>query len=141
MKRLFLLLLFFVFLLSGCNLHLPKPNPGYIILSKEPITEENVNQIQSSGEFLTRQRIYYLLICAKSLTNPNLRLQVVKLDFKYPTYKMEIPYAVDIERGANLHYVSDYFVLNRAGRYFVRIFSHDDFQRPLAETEFEVVDR
>lgn len=122
-------------LLSGCI-----EKDAAIFLSDSPINLNNLSSLQENPVFKVRQKIYFTLVSKKPIESAVLRLQTIKLDNKYgyPIAQMEIPYAIDIERGSNQHVVSDYFVLHQDGNYFIRIFSLDNLESPIARTEFFV---
>jgi len=137
--RLFLpLIIITIFLLSGCI-----KQDAAIFLSENPVNLNNLATLQESPTFKVRQRIYFTLVSKQPIESPVLRLQTIKLDnkYNYPIPQMEIPYAVDMERGSNPNVVSDYFVLHQDGTYFIRIFSLDNLDKPIAEAEFFVEKR
>lgn len=127
-----------VLILSSCG----KQNI-FLFLSNKPINLNNFTHIPEMPVFYTGQRIYFTLVSKKDIESPVLRLQTIKLENKYgyPISQIEIPYAVDIERGKNKKVVADYFVLHQDGNYFIRIFSLDKLNRPLIQTEFIVKKR
>jgi len=134
-KTLFFICLIAVLLLSACN-----KQEAAIFLSDSPINSNNWGYLQENPAFKARQKIYFVLASKKPIESPILRVQTIKLDNKYgdPIPQMEIPYAIDIERGENQHVVTDYFVLHQDGTYFIRIFSLDNLNKPIAEAEFIV---
>jgi len=136
MKKLLFLICFMpVILLSGCI-----EKDAAIFLSDSPVNLNNLNCLQESPVFKVRQKIYFALVSKEPVESPILRLQTIKLDNKYgyPIPQMEIPYAIDMERGSNQHVITDYFVLHQNGNYFIRIFSLDNLDKPIAEAEFFV---
>ena len=125
-----------LFLLTGCVIE----KDAAILLSSEPIDPQNFNFLNKQPVFTVRQNIYYILLSKKPIRNEKLRLQVLKVELKGPIYKIEPAYGIDINRGEQEHYVTDYFTLHKAGDYFIRIFSFDDLEYPIAETQFKVED-
>ncbi len=109
-----------------------------ILLSPEPIDPDNFTFINKFPVFKQRQRIYYILASKEAIESETLRLQVLKIDRKEPYFKIGYAYCIDINRGDNRHYVTDYFTLHREGTYFIRIFSTDEPEFPIAQTEFVV---
>ena len=111
-----------------------------LLLSSEPINRQNISIVPEKPSFSERQKIYFLLLSKEPIECPVLRLQVLKFENKYgyPISKVDIAYAIDIERGENKNAVSDYFVLQESGDYFIRIFAADNFRTPLVEAEFSV---
>ena len=128
MKKLILTLFLCVFLLTSCVWD----KDAAIFLSTEPSFSSN------QLVFKQRQKIYYALVSKEPIESEKLRLQVLRIDKISPSYKLEFAYGMDINRGAQKHYVTDYFTLHKAGTYFIRIFSFDNLENPLAETEFTV---
>ncbi|OGH99695.1 MAG: hypothetical protein A2039_06005 [Candidatus Melainabacteria bacterium GWA2_34_9] len=133
-----LLIIAVILLLSACD-----KKEAAIFLSADPISLNNLATLQESPTFKERQRIYFALVSKQPIESTVLRLQTIKLDnkYNYPIPQMEIPYAVDMERGSNPNVVSDYFVLHQDGTYFIRIFSLDNLDKPIAEAEFFVQKR
>ncbi|MEI8388477.1 MAG: hypothetical protein WCG23_01200 [bacterium] len=135
--RKFLFLIFFIpiILLSACN-----KEDVAIFLNDSPISLSDLESLQEKPVFKVRQKIYFLLLSKQAIESPVLRLQTIKLDNKYdyPLPQIEIPYAVEIERGPNPHAVTDYFILHQDGTYFIRIFSLKNLAKPIAEAEFIV---
>lgn len=137
MKRVFLAIIIPLVLLTSCVFK----KDAVILLGPEPIEPGNLQFIDKKPVFKQRQRIYYILISQKPIENPKLRLQVLKIDRKAPYFKLEPAYCIDLPRGAQEHYVADYFALHGAGTYIIRIFSFDDFENPIAWSEFVVEDK
>lgn len=134
-KILFLTFLLPVLLLSACL-----KQQTAIFLNDTPVSSSNFSELPDNPVFNTGQKIYFALVSKKPVECPVLRLQTIKIENKYGDSidQIEIPYAVDIERGENKNIIEDYFVLYQDGRYFVRIFSKDNLRKPIAETEFIV---
>lgn len=124
-----------ILLLSACN-----KKEAAIFLSSNPINSSNFATVEEQPVFKERQRIYFVLASKQPIESPVLRLQTIKLDnkYNYPIPQMEIPYAIDMERGSNPYIVADYFILHQDGNYFIRIFSLDNLDKPIAEAEFFV---
>ena len=134
-KLLFFVCLMPILLLSACN-----KQEAAIFLNDSPITRNNLANCALNPTFKVRQKIYFALVSKQPIESPVLRLQTIKLDNKYgyPIPQMEIPYAVDMERGSNPNVVTDYFVLHQDGTYFIRIFSLENLDKPISEAEFFV---
>lgn len=125
-------------LLSGCI-----KKDAAIFLSDSPVNLNNLSVLQENPVFKVRQKIYFVLVSKKPIESPILRIQAIKFDNKYgyPISQVEMPYAVDMERGSDQHVVTDYFVLHQDGNYFIRIFSLDNLDNPIAQAEFFVQKR
>lgn len=134
MKKILLTLFLSLFLLASCTWE----KDAYILLGKEPIDPNNFEFVNKYPVFNKYQRIYYILLSKEPIESEKLRLQVLKIDRKHPYFQVEPEYVIDINRGEQKHYVTDYFVLHKTGTFFIRIFSFDNLDLPLAETEFLV---
>ena len=134
MKKIIFILVTCLFLVTSCD----RTKDAAVFLSIKPVTPGSLSYINRYPVFKVRQRVYYILVSKKPIKNTKLRLQVLKLDKKYPFYKIEPAYGIDINRKQDRYYVTDYFVLHKAGDYVIRIFSYDDLEKPVAETEFSV---
>lgn len=134
MKKIILALIVSVFLLTSCVLD----RDAYILLGNEPIDPNNFEFVDKQPVFNQRQRIYYILLSKEPIENPKLRLQVLNVERKFTYFKVEPAYVIDINRGPHKHYVTDYFTLHQSGTYTIRIFSFDNLDLPIAETEFVV---
>ncbi len=131
-------LIIMIFSISGCD-----KQEAAIFLNDTPITQNNFSNVRQNPAFFIGQRIYYILISKEPIESPILRLQTVKImqKYGYNIPQIEIPYAIDIERGTNPHITNGYFVLHQDGNYFVRIFSLENLDKPIAEAEFLVEKR
>ena len=73
MKKWFLILLFFITIVStGCK------EKSYIVFNREPITPENVLDVDYS--FKTGERVYYLITLPEPVLTRQLYVQVFKRD-------------------------------------------------------------
>ncbi len=134
MKKLFFAIITCFFLITGCD----REEDAVILLSDHKIDPSNFTHENRYPVFKQRQRIYYILASKEAIEDTKLRLQVIKLDMKYPYYAIEVAYGTNINRGKEKYYVTDYFVLHKAGNYVIRIFGFSDLQKPIAEAEFLV---
>ncbi len=134
MRKILLAVILCLFMLSSCGFE----EDAVILLGKQPIDPSNLTYINKYPVFKQRQRIYFILIAKEPIEDKKLRLQVLKLDMKYPYYAIEVAYGTDINRGSEKHYAKDYFVLHKPGNYVIRIFGSSDMEDPLAETRFMV---
>jgi len=134
MKKLAITVFFSLFLLTACIWD----KDAVILLSPEPIEPGNFEFYDKMPVFTSLQKIYFILLSKEPIESEKLRVQVLKIDRKYPAFKVEPAYCVDINRGPEKHYVMGHFVLHSDGNFFIRIFSHDNFELPIAETEFLV---
>ncbi len=123
-----------IFLITACD----REKDAVILLGNEQIDPSNFVFQNTQPVFKPRQKIYYILVTKEPIESEELRIQVLKLDQKYPAYKIEVAYGRDINRGSQKNYVTDYFILHKEGNYVIRIFSHDNFDKPISETEFLV---
>ena len=110
---------------------------GLILFNTQSITEYNA--LQDSKTFRTDQRVYYLFIAPKKMNNEFIRVQVFKMTDKAPWGGQEVVRTKDFRLMKDeRYYHTDYFTLHEKGRYVMQVFSHDDFQHPLALNDFYV---
>jgi len=132
MKNTVIILLACVFLLISCD----RKEETAILLSNKPIDPSSLEFVSEKPVFTQREKIYYILLSKDPIEDKKLRLQILKLDMKYPYHKIEPAYGIDINRGQGKHYVTDYFTLHTTGKHVIRFFGHSDLEKPIAETEF-----
>ena len=110
---------------------------GLILFNVQPITRENALQDQKT--FNEGQRVYYLFIAPKKMKNEFIRVQVFKMTDKAPWGGNEVVRTKDYRLMKDeRYYQTNYFTLYEKGRYVMQVFSHDDFQHPLALNDFYV---
>ncbi len=110
---------------------------GLILFNVLPITRENALQDQKT--FNEGQRVYYLFIAPKKMKNEFIRVQVFKMTDKAPWGGNEVVRTKDYRLMKDeRYYQTNYFTLYEKGRYVMQVFSHDDFQHPLALNDFYV---
>lgn len=133
--KLFKLLICFIVLiifLSGCVY-----DRGIILFNKEPITRENA--LKDSKVFPSGSRVYYLFIAPKKIENEFIRVQIFKMTDKAPWGGNDVLRTKDFRLMKDeRYYHTNYFVLYEQGRYVMQVFSHDDFQHPLAVNDFYI---
>ena len=133
MKK-FLLVIFcmaVMVLSTGCE---PKPK---ILFNNNPITEENV--LDYSNIFTVGQRIYYLILLEKKIQSRYIYIQVVKKDNNYGYLGYNL-YWADTKRLSDeqVHYYTDYVVINEPGHYIMQVYSKDKPKVRLTGAEFYV---
>lgn len=132
MKKLVFLFFISLFFLSGC-----KYDRGIILFNTQTITKENA--LYNSKVFSEGQRINYLFIAPKRMTNNYIRVQIFKMTDKAPWGGNEVKRTKDFRLMKDeRYYHSDYFVLYEKGRYVMQVFSMDDLQHPLSIGDFYV---
>ena len=130
--RLFVCLFAIIIFLSGCVY-----DRGIILFNKEPITRENA--LKDSKVFAPGTKIYYLFIAPKEMDNEFIRVQIFKMFDKAPWGGNEVRRTKDFRLMKDeRYYHTDYFTLYETGRYVMQVFSHEDFQHPLAVNDFYV---
>lgn len=134
LKRLKFILILVILMFSVCACVYER---GLILFNKEPITRENM--LKDSKTFEEGTRIYYLFIAPKKMNNEFIRVQIFKMTDKAPWGGNEVVRTKDFRLMKNeRYYHSDYFTLYEKGRYVMQVFSHEDFQHPLALNDFYV---
>ena len=134
MKKLILLfsILLTMVLTSACTSNKPA-----ILFNKYPITEKNIYDYSKS--FLVGRRIYYVVLMPKKVESRYLYIQIIKKDNNYGQfgYKLQQTYNIRL-KDEEINYYTDYFVLNEKGYYFMKVYSKDNPQKPLAQADFYV---
>lgn len=130
--KLCLCLCFLLFLLCSCTYE-----RGLILFNTQPITKENALQDQKT--FQVGQKVYYLFIAPKKMKGGFIRVQVFKMTDKAPWGGNEVVRTKDYRLMKDeRYYHTNYFTFHEGGRYVMQVFSHDDFQHPLALNDFYV---
>ncbi|MCQ2753878.1 MAG: hypothetical protein MJ231_02395 [bacterium] len=89
--------------------------------------------------FTSGQRVYYLFIAPKRMSNKYIRVQVFKMNDKDSWGGAETVRTKDFRLMKDeRYYHMDYFTIHQAGRYGMQVFSTDDLQHPLSVGEFFV---
>lgn len=135
MKLLKKLLLFFVFVIFVCSGFAWEK--GLILFNVEPVNSKNA--LYDQKVFNEGQKVYYLFIAPKKMNNEFIRVQIFKMTDKAPWGGNEVVRTKDYRLMLDeRYYHSNYFVLHESGRYVMQVFSHEDFQRPIAINDFYV---
>ena len=130
--RFFVLLVCAVIFFSACTY-----KRGIILFNTQPITRENA--LQNQKVFREGQRVYYLFIAPEKMKNDYIRVQIFKMTENAPWGGNEVVRTKDFRLMLDeRYYQTDYFTLYEKGRYVMQVFSHDDFQHPLALCDFFV---
>lgn len=130
-----ILILLFCMFFAGC-----KKNDPIILFNKQPITAETL--LQNSMEFDLNRRIYYIFITQKPIKSDYIRVQIVKKDEKTGIGGLKIIYANDFKVYQDqIYYYTNYIVLHETGHYYMQIFSTDNFEKPLARSDFYVFNK
>ena len=110
---------------------------GLILFNSVPITQNNA--LHDKKVFTSGQKIYYLFIAPKKMSNDLIRIQVFKMTDKYLVGGEDVVRTKDYRLMKDeKYYHTDYFVLWEDGRYVMQVFSHDDFKNPIGVSEFYV---
>ena len=112
---------------------------GLILFNTQPVTRENALADQKT--FNVGQKIYYLFIAPKKMDNEFIRVQIFKMTDLAPWGGNEVVRTKDYRLMLDeRYYHTNYFVLHEKGRYVIQVFSHNDFQHPLALNDFYIKD-
>ena len=129
--------LLIVFILCIVGLTACTYERGLILFNVQPITRENA--LQDQKVFNEGQKVYYLFIAPKKMKNEFIRVQVFKMTDKAPWGGNEVVRTKDYRLMKDeRYYQTNYFTLYEKGRYVMQVFSHEDFQHPLALNDFYV---
>ena len=130
--RIILCFILLLFTLTGC-----KYQRGLILFNSQPITKENA--LHDQKIFIAGHKVYYLFIAPKEMKNEFIRVQVFKMTDKAPWGGNEVVRTKDFRvMKDERYYHMDYFTFHEKGRYVMQVFSHEDFQNPLALNDFYV---
>ena len=129
--------LLIVFILCMVGLTACTYERGLILFNVQPITRENA--LQDQKVFNEGQKVYYLFIAPKKMNNEFIRVQIFKMTDKAPWGGNEVVRTKDYRLMKDeRYYQTNYFTLYEKGRYVMQVFSHEDFQHPLALNDFYV---
>lgn len=129
--------LLIVFILCMVGLTACTYERGLILFNVQPITRENA--LQDQKVFNEGQKVYYLFIAPKKMKNEFIRVQIFKMTDKAPWGGNEVVRTKDYRLMKDeRYYQTNYFTLYAKGRYVMQVFSHEDFQHPLALNDFYV---
>lgn len=130
--KIFILLLLFLSLFTACTYQ-----RGIILFNTQPITRENA--LQNQKIFAEGQKVYYLFIAPKEMDEEFVRIQVFKMTEDAPWGGNEVVRTKDYRLMLDeRYYHTNYFTLYEKGRYVMQVFSHGDFQHPLAISDFYI---
>ncbi len=126
------LILFTILIFTACTFE-----RGIILFNTQPITKENA--LKNSKVFKEGDRVYYLFIAPKKMKTEFIRVQVFKMTDKAPWGGNEVIRTKDYRLMKDeRYYHTNYFTLYEKGRYVMQVFSHNDFQHPLALNDFYI---
>lgn len=129
--------LLLILLVTSLSLCACKYERGLILFNKEPVTAENA--LKDQKVFSEGAKVYYLFIAPKKMKNELIRVQVFKMTDKAPWGGNEVVRTKDYRLMKDeRYYHTNYFTFYEKGRYVMQVFSHDDFQHPLALNDFYV---
>ena len=132
LAKIFLIILFLILTLTSCSYE-----QGVVLFNKEPVTRQNITQ--DSKTFSAGNRVYYIFLAPEKIKNDFIRVQIFKMTDLAPWGGNNVVRTKDCRLLKDeKYYHSDYFVLYEKGRYVMQIFSHDDFQHPIAINDFYI---
>lgn len=108
-------------------------NKAYVIFSSRPITTET---LQTEKIFNIGETINFAVLSPNGFKNPLIRIQIIKKSDKTDIMGYTMAQARDIEIDTSKNYFINSFCLYNAGGFYFRVFSHDDFKKPILESEF-----
>ena len=130
--KLFFLLVIICVIFCACTVQ-----RGIILFNKEPITRGNIKN--DSKVFSPGERVYYIFIAPKKIKDEFIRVQIFKMTDLAPWGGNEVLRTKDYRLMMDeRYYHTNYFTLYENGRYVMQVFSHNDFQHPLAINDFYI---
>lgn len=116
--------------LSGCDNEKPQ-----VLYNTYPFTKDT---IMSNTNFLPRGKIYYLITLPKVVESRMLYIQILKTGGQNRLgYELVWGNRVHLKTD-QIHYYTDYVVLNASGTYVMRIYSQDNPTKILTTSEFHI---
>lgn len=134
MKRIKFGLIVFIIgiILSACSY-----DKGLVLFNSEPVTKQNI--LNDKKTFPVGAKVYYIFLAPEKMDNEFIRVQIFKMTDKAPWGGNEVVRTKDYRLMKDeKYYHTDYFVLHEKGRYVLQVFSHEDFQHPMALNDFYV---
>ena len=134
MKKIILcvFILFLSFILCSCAY-----DRGLILFNSVPITQNNA--LHDQKVFKVGDKVYYLFIAPKKMSNEFIRVQVFTITDKDYLGGEDMVRTKDFRLMKDeRYYFTDYFTFWEKGKYVMQIFSHDDFTNPLALNYFYI---
>ena len=128
----FAIIIITAFIITACT-----HDKGIILFNTEPVTEANA--LKDSKVFREGTKVYYLFIAPRKVENEYIRVQVFKMTDKAPWGGNDVIRTKDYRlMQGEKYYHTNYFTFYEKGRYVMQVFSHDDFQHPLALNDFYI---
>lgn len=128
----FFLTLLFCFILTGC-----RHEKGLVLFNSVPITQNNA--LHDQKVFKEGAKVYYLFIAPEKMKNDLIRVQVFTMTDKGNLGGYDVVRTKDFRLMRDeRYYYTDYFTFWEKGKYVLQVFSHDDFQHPLALNYFYI---
>ena len=126
---------FFIFVMfmftSGCDVEKPA-----IVYNKYPFSQETLPA--QTNLFKPGDKVYYLVTLPKVVESRRLYIQIVKLGSENRLgYELIWGQKVHLKT-EQVHYYTNYIVINSAGTYGIRIYSEDNPTKILVSSEFYV---
>ncbi len=128
-----LVFLLLPFLLTSCA----DDKLGLILFNSVPINQNNA--LHDKKVFETGTKIYYLFIAPERMNDDYIRVQIFKMTDKAPLGGYDVVRTKDYRLMKDeRYYHTNYFVLHESGRYYMQVFSHSNFTKPVAINDFYV---
>lgn len=135
MKKLFFLIVtvFLAIFTCACD-----NEQAVILFNKHRFTPETINSPSNTNVFQVGERINYLITLPKPVESKFLRIQIVKVGGdKDERLGYELIWGKKIKlRDENVHYYTDYIVLNGKGTYIMKVYSRDNPTKILTTGQF-----
>ena len=135
MKKLFLFIvtIFLAILTFACD-----NEQSVILFNKHRFTPETINSSSNTNVFQVGERINYLITLPKPVESKFLRIQIVKVGGdKDERLGYELVWGKKVKlRDEQVHYYTDYIVLNGKGAYIMKVYSRDNPTKILTSGQF-----
>lgn len=135
MKKLFLFIvtIFIAIFTCACD-----DEQSVILFNKHRFTPETINSSSNTNVFQVGERINYLITLPKPVESKFLRIQIVKVGGeKDERLGYELVWGKKVKlRDEQVHYYTDYIVLNGKGAYIMKVYSRDNPTKILTSGQF-----
>lgn len=145
MKKLnkLLISLFLILVISlFCPYSCIAKNNAFLLFNLQPINRDNLKY--SSKRFPKGQRIYYLFASENKIESEYIRVQIFKISDNGPIGGYELINVNDYRLSKDeIHYYTDYVVINQSGHYVMQVFVRNKYNvlrasKPIVFNDFYV---
>ena len=138
MKKLFPLILLYIFFISGCQFAL-EHDDSILLFGEKPLTKETILKGMIQNTFKEGQLVHYGFYSKEPFKTTGGRVQILKKDQKTDVYGFSIEQSFDIHLNPDKNYYTNSFTIYSEGLYFMRIFTKNSPNSPIAQKSFWII--